>query len=86
MVEYVAGPPSREALAALLDRERFRPTAYHLYGAHLDDAIILDQRSDGWVVFYSERGGEYDLRVHATEAEACDDALTRLWRDPSFRL
>ncbi len=85
MVEYVGGPRTREALAGLLEQQGFRRNSYHLYGARLDDAIILDQRPQGWVVFYSERGGEYDLRAHRTEADACDDALNRLWRDASFR-
>jgi hypothetical protein len=54
------------------------PGEYHLYGAHLDDAMIMDHRPGGWVVFYSERGGEYSAHTHETEAEACADLLQRV--------
>ncbi len=38
----------------------------------------MDQRAEGWVVSYSERGGEYSLRVHGDEASACADMLSRV--------
>ena len=41
----------------------------------------MDRRSDGWVVFYSERGGEASLTTHAEEASACVDVLERLSGD-----
>lgn len=71
-------PQGRDVLAAHLEAIGVRESSYHLYGAHLDDAIVLDQRPEGWVVFYSERGGEYSLRVHDDEARACADVLSRL--------
>lgn len=69
----------RRHLAELLDREGIRERAYSLYGAHKDDAIVLDQRSDGWVVFYTKRGRESDLRRHTDEPAACLDLLDRVW-------
>jgi hypothetical protein len=48
------------------------------FGAHLEDAMVMDRRPEGWVVFYSERGGEYSLTVHSDEASACADMLSRL--------
>ena len=52
------GPQTRDALAAHLDALGVRKGTYHLFGAHLEDAMVMDQRPEGWVVFYSERGGE----------------------------
>ncbi len=75
-----AGGPTltREHTAALLQERGTPPAAFHLYGAHVDDAIVLDHRVGGWVVFYSERGGESTLLRHATEDAACRDLLDRL--------
>jgi hypothetical protein len=42
----------------------------------------MDQRPEGWVVFYSERGGECSLRAHSDEASACADMLNRLSNEP----
>ena len=71
-------PLTREDTAALLEDRGTPPDAFHLFGAHLEDAVVLDHRADGWVVFHSERGGENGRRRHATEDEACRDLLTRL--------
>lgn len=76
-----AVPRNRDALAAHLDDMGVREGTYHLFGAHLDDAIVMDQRPEGWVVFYSERGGEHSLSVHSDEAGACADLLSRLVGD-----
>jgi hypothetical protein len=70
---------TRGSLADLLDREGIRERAYSLFGAHKDDAIVMDHRPDGWVVFYTERGHESDLRRHQDEAAACLDLLDRVW-------
>jgi hypothetical protein len=74
-------PKSRDALADHLDALGVREGTYHLFGAHLNDAVVMDRRPEGWVVFYSERGGEYSLTVHSDEASACADLLARLIRD-----
>jgi hypothetical protein len=47
---------SGHALAAHLEALGVRDVTYHLFGAHLDDAMVIDRRPEGWVVFYSERG------------------------------
>jgi len=75
MAEGAAIPRTRTALADHLTELRVSENSYHLYGAHLDDAIVMDHRSEGWVVFYSERGGESALNVRRTEADACADLL-----------
>lgn len=72
------GPESREALAAQLEALGVREGTYHLLGAHLEDAMVMDKRDEGWVVFYSERGSEHSLKVHGDEASACGDLLARV--------
>ena len=52
-----------------------------MFGAHLDDAMVMDKRPQGWVVFYSERGGEYSLAAYESEADACAEILDRVTRD-----
>jgi len=74
-------PGNRAELAATLDALGVREGTYHLYGAHLDDAIILDHRPEGWIVFYSERGSEDVLAVHRYEESACADLLRRVTAD-----
>jgi hypothetical protein len=76
-----AEPTSRDALADHLEALGVRTGTYHLFGAHLDDATVMDRRPEGWVVFSSERGGETSLTVHRDEASACADLVTRVLRD-----
>ena len=81
MTNDLGNPTRRDALAVHLETLGVRDGTYHLYGAHLDDAIVMDHRPDGWVVFYSERGGESSLKAHDNEASACADLLARLTED-----
>jgi hypothetical protein len=81
MADHRAEPKSRDALADHLDALGVRPGTYHLFGAHLDEAMVMDRRPEGWVVFYSERGGESSPAVHDDEANACADLLARLVRE-----
>jgi hypothetical protein len=81
MTEGLGAPDTRDALAAHLDAFGVREGTYHLFGAHVEDAMVMDRRTEGWVVFYSERGGEFSLEVHNTEAGACADLLSRVIDD-----
>jgi hypothetical protein len=76
--DYTEPPLTRAALEDLLESLGVRPDTYSLYGAHLPDAIVMDQRPDGWVVFYTERGEESLLRTHTAESAACLDLLERV--------
>jgi hypothetical protein len=60
VIDHVAEPETREALSAHLGALGVREGSYHLF-AHLDDAMVMDRRPEGWVIFYSERGGEFSL-------------------------
>lgn len=71
-------PETRDDLASYLDELGVNPAAFHLFGAHVDDAFVLDHRPQGWVVFYSERGGETIVSTHPDEAAACADLLAHL--------
>lgn len=77
---HIDDPLNRERLAELLDRDGYSKDHYSLYGAHAGDAFVIDNRPGAWVVFYSERGGEEQLRSHHTEDSACRDLLERLRR------
>jgi hypothetical protein len=81
VTEQPAVPTNRDALADHLDALGVREGTYHLFGAHLDDAVVMDRRPEGWAVFYSERGGESSLTIHHDEASACADLLDRLVRE-----
>jgi hypothetical protein len=83
--EYVGPPLTRQSLAALLDAEGVAERAYSLYGSHKEDAIVLDNRPGGWVVFYTERGGEFDLKTYERESDACLDLLIRVLKDEHNR-
>ena len=51
----LVAPPTRSHLAEIFDAIGVRAGTYHLDGAHLDVAFVIDHRSGGWVVSYSER-------------------------------
>ncbi|KRF24802.1 hypothetical protein [Phycicoccus sp. Soil803] len=78
MADDMANPTNRNTLAAHLESLGVRDNAYHLHVAHVDDAFVMDQRPEGWVVFYSERGGEASLTTHSDEASACAELLARV--------
>jgi CYTH domain-containing protein len=69
---------TRDSLAGILHRAGIRPDAYHLFGAHANDAVVIDHRPEGWFVFYSEGGAQTSLRFHHSEDAACRDLLARL--------
>ena len=73
-------PATRELLARHLDAIGVHQRSYHLFGALQDDAYVMDHRSQGWVVFYGERGAEWSLTTHDDEASACADLLGRVTR------
>lgn len=80
-VVTAGAPMTREALAAHFDSLGVNPDCYHLYGAHLEDAFVLDHRPKGWVVFYSERGGAWSTKVFDSEPAACGELLARVTRE-----
>jgi hypothetical protein len=57
--------------------------AYDLSGQAKNETYVLRRDTDGWSVFYSERGLETSLRKFATETEACEYLLAQLQGDPT---
>ncbi|MDA8048148.1 MAG: hypothetical protein M0Z30_23415 [Actinomycetota bacterium] len=87
MFDYVGPQLTRARLADLLNAEGVADRAYSLFGAHKEEAIAIaiDNRPPGWVVFYTERGSERQLRTYDSEAEACLDLLSRVLGDEHNR-
>ncbi len=75
-------PRTRLALALYLDALGVSPNRYSVGGRpYPDDSLVLDNRPEGWVVFYTERGRETPLAVYENEADACVDLLSRVSYD-----
>jgi hypothetical protein len=52
--------------------------AFYLDGGHPSEAFVVDSRGLYWVVYYSERGIETDLRQFVSEEDALDHLLLRV--------
>ena len=72
---------NRDSLRALLKREGIRDAAYCLDGGHPNDKVVLDERPQGWAVYYSERGEETALKSFASESQACQYLFDLIIRD-----
>lgn len=77
-------PLTVDSLTRLLDS--LGVGGHNLGGGFPDDTHLIEQRPEGWVVAYLERGEESSRRVWATEAEACHDLLDRVttWENNFF--
>jgi hypothetical protein len=63
-----------------------RPSAFSIGdGVPDDDTYVIERGSNGWAVYYSERGSGVAERVFSTEEAACDELVERVLRDPSAR-
>lgn len=69
---------TREELRRILASRTIRKDTYCLDGGLPNDAMCLNQRGKIWEVYYSERGGKFDLQVFHTEEEACESFYNRL--------
>lgn len=49
---------NRRSLEVILEQRQYPLDSYNLYGAHVNEALVLMQDEKGWHVFYSERGLE----------------------------
>ena len=72
-------------LRRLLDAQDIDPRAYSLDGCAPSEAYVLERRSDGWSVFYAERGLRTAEARFDSEDAACAHLLELLLRDPSTR-
>lgn len=69
---------TREWLQRALEKRGVPAEQFDLYGASVNDRIVLDHQGSSWLVFYFERGSRYDERRFASEHEACTDVMNRL--------
>lgn len=74
-----------KTLDAVLRRFGVDPRCYDLEGRAGDDAVVMSHETDGWHVYFAERGLRRDETLHPSEAEAADDVLDRVSRDPLMR-
>ncbi|MFC1404855.1 MULTISPECIES: hypothetical protein [Streptacidiphilus] len=72
---------NRTELKAILEAEGFPVQAYSLDGGLPDEAYCIGLDGDGWVYYYSERGGRSGLLSFPDEASACTYLLERLRHD-----
>lgn len=75
---------TRADLKRILDDLKVRTDMYGLSG-YLEEAYCLSQETDGWHVFYGERGLRTGDQRFPTEHAACCDLLCRITDDPLTR-
>jgi hypothetical protein len=80
---YARAPLTCLRLAVILREQGYPPAWYGIgrRGKYQDQAFVLDQWSDRWVVYLTERGVKSDVRRHVSEDGACRDLLARLRGD-----
>jgi hypothetical protein len=62
------------------------PSAVDLAGRGKDETYCLTHESDGWHIFFSERGTRVEERVFAAEWQATDAFMIQIAADPQTRL
>ena len=79
-MNHAAPSFSLERLRRILELEGYPASRYGIgrRGQYVDQAVVIDQWSNRWVVYDIERGAKTDVRKHATEDAACRDLLARL--------
>lgn len=68
-----------------LRREGVRDDAYSLLGISGDERYCLVHGSDGWSVFYHERGMRQNEQLFSDEDAACQYLLALVTSDPTTR-
>jgi hypothetical protein len=56
------------------------PSRWFLIGdkGNTDNKTVLRLIDNKWAVYYSQRGGKYELKTFETEDEACNELLLRM--------
>jgi hypothetical protein len=75
---------NRASFAAAVDELRLDEHAYRLF-SEADEAYSLTAESDGWHVFYAERGIRTNEVTYPSEDLALEDLFARLAKDPLTR-
>lgn len=72
---------NRDQLSLILN-EHFRPETYSLDGGLPNERLCLERRSDGWAVYYSERGIRTSEVAFLHESDACIYMLDVMEQQP----
>lgn len=73
-------------LVTALDKAGVSPDSYWLEGGLPSESYCLEQREDGWAVYYSERGRRRQELLFKNEDEACRELYSRLLKDPTTHI
>ena len=76
----------RKELQRRLKDEGIDPSSYELAGGLPEENYCLEERANGWAVYYSERASRVGERLFTTEDEACAYFLETLLADPTTHL
>jgi hypothetical protein len=76
---------NRRSLRDLLDVEGVSRGSYRLDGSSCDEALSLGPTTEGWRIWFTERGQQSAMRELETEDEACDFLADRLLSDDGNR-
>jgi hypothetical protein len=76
---------NREGLKRRLEEEGVSPSSYDLRGGLPSEAYCLEECSNAWAVYYSERGSRVRERLFGTEDAACAYLLETILADPTTR-
>jgi len=77
---------NRRDLGEILHLLKIRAPTYHLDGDSSEyEAHCMAEESDGWHVYFFERGVRSSEDVYSSEADACVALLKRIAADPWTR-
>ena len=76
---------TRAELGPFLYRLDVPPHLYRVDGTHSEQATVLAEDEDAWVVFVSERGDRCGAVSFESETDACTYFLGRLFEDLAVR-
>jgi hypothetical protein len=77
---------TRDEFVAWAEEEGIDERAYSIDGGDDNERYSLAWEGSGWSVYYSERGMHRQSHTFAFEAEAWDELLARLLKDPTTRV
>ena len=73
---------NRDELRQLLEAHAVRRDMYDLDGGECEECLRLERTTDGWLVYYFERGLRTNERYFDSEGEAAHYMAERLVGDP----
>lgn len=74
-------------LKGILDKNKINSNSYSLDGGVPHDKHVLSREDNGmWEVYYSERGGKFEVERFNSEEEACNFFLERILSDKTAPL